>query len=59
MAEANPLSPEEEAFLRGIVAAPEPVGPARWVSLVVAEPKATDVALWTGRAAALRAAADR
>ena len=58
MAEANPLSPEEEAFLRGIVAAPEPVGPARWVSLVVAEPKATDVALWTGRAAALRAAAD-
>ena len=58
MAEANRISPEEEAFLRGIVAAPEPVDPAEWVRLIVEAPSAEDIALWTGRAAALRASRD-
>ena len=58
MAEADRISPEEEAFLRGIVAAPEPVDPAEWVRLMVDAPGAEDVALWTGRAAALRASSD-
>ena len=58
MAEPDRLSPDEEALLRGIVAAPEPVDPAGWVGLIAAEPTAADIALWTRRAAALRAAAD-
>ena len=58
MAEANGISPEEEAFLQGIVAAPEPVDPAEWVRLIADASGAEDVALWTGRAAALRASAD-
>ena len=58
MAEPDRLSPDEEAFLRGIVAAPAPVEPADWVSLIVEAPSAEDIALWIGRAAALRAIAD-
>ena len=58
MAEPDRLSPEAEAFLRGIVAAPVPVGPADWVGLIVEEPGTEDIALWTARAAALRAASD-
>lgn len=58
MAETDRLSPDEEAFLRGVVAAPEPVEPAGWVGLIVDAPGAEDVALWTGRAAALRASID-
>ena len=58
MAEPDRLSPGDEAFLRGIVAAPEPIDPAGWVSLVVDAPGARDIALWTGRAAALRSAGD-
>ena len=58
MAEPDGLSSEAEAFLRGIVAAPVPVGPADWVGLIVEEPSADDIAFWTGRAAALRAASD-
>ena len=58
MTDTDRLSPDEEAFLRGIVAAPEPVDPAEWVSLIVDAPGADDVALWTGRAAVLRASTD-
>ncbi|MDE0059272.1 MAG: aminopeptidase P family protein [Defluviicoccus sp.] len=58
MAEQDRLAPDEQALLRGIVAAPEPVEPADWVRLLVDAPDAGDIALWTGRAAALRASAD-
>ena len=58
MTDTDRLSPDEEAFLRGIVAAPEPVDPAEWVGLIVDAPGAEDVARWIGRAAALRASID-
>ena len=58
MTDADRLLPDEEAFLRGIVAAPEPVDPAEWVSLIVEAPGTKDVARWTGRAAALRNSID-
>ena len=58
MTDTDRLPPDEDAFLRGIVAAPEPVDPAEWVSLIVDPPGAEDVALWTGRATALRSSID-
>ncbi len=54
----EPISPEAEAFLRGIAAAPEPVDPAEWVALIAPSPDPGDVALWSARAAARRADGD-
>ena len=56
MADRNTLSAEEQAFLRGIVGAPEPLDPAGWVALIA--PDAGEVGLWADRAAALRASTD-
>ncbi len=58
MTETDRLRADEEAFLRGIVGAPEPVDPAEWVRLIVDAPGEEDVVRWTGRAAALRASSD-
>ena len=55
MAESDRLSPEELAFLRGIVGAPEPVDPAGWVALISPGATPEEVETWADRAAALRA----
>ena len=58
MVDPDLLSAEEQAFLRGIVGAPQPVDPAGWVSLISPAPGAGEVKDWADRAAALRASTD-
>ncbi len=58
MVDRNALSTDEQAFLRGIVGAPEPVDPAGWVALISPAPGAEDIGVWADRAAALRASTD-
>ena len=58
MDDRDTLSADEQAFLRGIVGAPEPVDPASWVALISPSPEAAEVGVWANRAAALRASTD-